>query len=148
MAPARCHTVGPSLAPTLGVMYTPVPQAQLLEEWLAWARWVNDPDRDPSTAGNYTGFDEFDWTVRNHPGLGWSAILAALEDERFAPYLGYLAAGPLEDLLCLHGANYIDLVEVQARSNPRFAKLLGGVWQSQMTEDIWNRVQSVWVQQP
>jgi hypothetical protein len=128
-------------------MYTPVPQAQLLEEWLAWARWINDPSRDESDAGNYPGFDEFDWTVRNHPDLGWSAILAALEDDRFAPFLGNLAAGPLEDLLCTHGVEYIDLIEVQARSCPRFAKLLGGVWQSQMTEDIWNRVQQVWDQQ-
>jgi hypothetical protein len=128
-------------------MYTPVPQAQLLEEWLAWAQWINDPNRNESDAGNYPGFDEFDWTVRNHPDLGWSAILAALQDDRFRPYLENLATGPLEDLLSVHGPRYIEMVETRARTDPRFAQLLGRVWQSQMTEDIWARVRRVWIQQ-
>jgi hypothetical protein len=38
----------------------------------------------------------------------------------------------------------IERVETEARSNPLFAKLLGGVWQNEMPDHIWRRVQAVW----
>jgi len=43
-----------------------------------------------------------------------------------------LSAGPIESLLAKHGANFIDRVEAEARNDPSFAKVLGGVWQNQM----------------
>ena len=55
-----------------------------------------------------------------------------------------LSAGPLEDLLAYHGHLIIDRVEAEARRKPLFAKLLGGVWQNIMPDDIWTRVQAVW----
>ena len=55
-----------------------------------------------------------------------------------------LSAGPLEDLLAKHGDAMIEAVEKEAKLNPLFAKLLGGVWQNSMTDDIWARVQAVW----
>jgi hypothetical protein len=53
-----------------------------------------------------------------------------------------LAAGPLEDLLADHGAAIIVRVEEEARRNPRFNLLLGGVWRNSMTHDIWQRVEA------
>ena len=55
-----------------------------------------------------------------------------------------LSAGPLEDLLVYHGHEVIDRVESEARSNPKFASLLGGVWKNAMADDIWRRIQGVW----
>lgn len=121
-----------------------MPVPELLEEWLQWARWMADPNKREEDAQNFVGFDEFDWVVREHPEVGWQAILAALQDPRVEPYLGTLAAGPLEDLLSHHGQTFIARVEAEARANPKFAWLLGGVWQFQMPEDIWARVQAVW----
>jgi hypothetical protein len=125
-------------------MYEPVPLPQLLDEWLEWAEWVAKPDRDPAQASNLTGFDEFDWVVRNKPEFAWQAIVAALHDPRLDVHLGLMAAGPLEDLLSAHGPSFIDRVETEARSNPKFASMLGGVWRHQMTEEVWGRVQAVW----
>lgn len=80
-------------------------------------------------------------TVRDEPEIAWSAILKILEqsltDEQFA----LLAAGPLEDLLAMHGLQFIERVEHEAEKNPRFKELLGGVWQNQMTMEIWGRVE-------
>jgi hypothetical protein len=58
--------------------------------------------------------------------------------------MGNLAAGPLEDLLVRHGEHIIEHIETEAKSNSRFASMLGGVWQSDMTDDIWQRVTKVW----
>jgi hypothetical protein len=55
-----------------------------------------------------------------------------------------LAAGPLEDLFGWHGAQFIGRVEQEARNDPSFAQLLGGVWKSTIPENIWLRVQAVW----
>lgn len=80
-----------------------------------------------------------------NPEKAWQCILVAATDSRFEDkHLGAMAAGALEDLLSFHGDAFIERVEDRARSNPRFAWMLGGVWQFQMTEAIWHRVQAVW----
>jgi hypothetical protein len=125
-------------------MYESVPVPQLLDEWLAWARWMSLPDRDESEAGNYTGFDEMCWVVEREPEKAWSAILQAVEDPRFEQHLPALAANAMEDLLAYHGPLFIERVEAQASRDGKFAWLLGGVWKYTMTEEIWQRVQKVW----
>ena len=35
-------------------------------------------------------------------------------------------------------------VEREAKRDPSFAKMLGGVWKYQMTEEVWARLQAVW----
>ena len=51
-----------------------------------------------------------------------------------------LAAGPLEQVLANHGEAIIDRVELLARIEPQFSSLLGGVWQNNMSEEVWIRV--------
>lgn len=81
--------------------------------------------------------------MEEDPELAWEAIIQAIDQPRMKPYLGHLAAGPLEDLLDLHGPAFIERIEQCARSNATFATLLGGVWQSSMHESIWKRVQAL-----
>jgi hypothetical protein len=81
--------------------------------------------------------------AREDPERAWNFILLALETPICEPHLGVLAAGPLEDLLSHHGVDFIDRVEAEAKSNSKFAHLLGGVWQFQMTDEVWCRVQNV-----
>ena len=116
-------------------MYKSVPIKKLLDEWVEWAE---DPDSDSP------GHSEFLWIVENEPEKGWKAILAALSDKRLKSSLGVLAAGPLEDLLSFHGKEFIERVEKEAKTNPAFAHLLGGVWQSNMSVDVWDRIQLEW----
>jgi len=125
-------------------MHESLPIPQLLEEWRRWAEWVSDPDRKQEDANNFIGFDEFEWVIQKEPEKGWLAILNAIETPLLEKYLGTLAAGPLEDLLSYHGEAFISRVEIQAKANPKFAWLLGGVWQYQIKEEIWSRVQAVW----
>ena len=125
-------------------MSEPLPLPQLLDEWHRWAEWASDPRRDENQSVELIGWNEFDWAVHDYPELAWQAICEALGQQRMTNHLPALAAGPLEDLLSLHGEQFIDRVESEAKRNPRFAWLLGGVWQHEMSEQIWNRVQAVW----
>lgn len=75
----------------------------------------------------------------------FQAILSALKNTKADPAhptFQNLAAGPLEDLLSDHGAELIEKVETEARRNPSFNLLLGGVWEGGMTKEIWGRVQA------
>jgi len=107
-----------------------------------WARgWSTDPAEKA----------EYDWAcvepvddARDDPERAWQCILYAIDSPACAEHFGVLAAGPLEDLLSYNGPTFIDRVEVLAQQNPKFASLLGGVWQFQMNEEIWGRVQQVW----
>jgi hypothetical protein len=79
--------------------------------------------------------------VREVPETVWPAILKIVEHELTDEQIVLLAAGPMEDLLADHGAQFIERVEAEAERNPRLNYLLGGVWRSSMKEDIWERVQ-------
>ena len=58
--------------------------------------------------------------------------------------ISVFAAGPLEDLLAQHGALMIERVEIKAKKEQSFASMLGGVWQNDMSGEIWQRVQAAW----
>jgi hypothetical protein len=79
--------------------------------------------------------------VHDEPEVAWPVILRILERELTDDQTALLAAGPLEDLLVLHGPQFIERIEGEAQRNPRFNHLLGGVWQNQMSQEIWERVQ-------
>jgi hypothetical protein len=115
-------------------MFQSLPIPRLLDEWL---EWCSNPN------GDSIGYSEFSWIVENEPEKGWLAILSALQDPRQELGLGNLAAGPLEDLLSFHGNDFIERVETEAKTNPKFAWLLGGVWQHAIDDEIWARIQSV-----
>jgi hypothetical protein len=57
--------------------------------------------------------------------------------------LAVLAAGPLEELIAYSGNEFIDRIEVEARSNPKFRHLLGGVWRHGTPGPIWARIEAV-----
>lgn len=125
------------------LMSRPLSLGELLDEWYQWAEWISSKDRDESKGEDLTGWFEFNWVVEEDPELAWEAIVEAVDQPRIKSYLGHLAAGPLEDLLDVHGPAFIERIEQCARSNATFARLLCGVWQSSMPESIWRRVQAV-----
>ena len=54
--------------------------------------------------------------------------------------LAVIAAGPCEDLICKAGPLYIDRVIAEAKCNPRFGRILTGVWGRRADPAVWARV--------
>jgi hypothetical protein len=71
----------------------------------------------------------------------WAAILEILSRKPSESIIGMLAAGPLEDLIDSCGPEFIERIELQARRDPAFRHLLGGVWAGS-TPAIWARVEA------
>jgi len=123
-------------------MVKPYPAGQLVKDWIAWAAWATT-HRNLKEENPYGGaFLELGWLVEHEPETAWKVILRIFAAPGAEPYHGNLAAGPVEDLLSLHGAQFIERIEARAASSPLFASLLGGVWQFNMPNSIWHRVQS------
>lgn len=116
------------------LMYESPTIPELLEEWLEWAL-------DPG--GDSPGYMEFLAVVEEEPEKGWLAILATLQDERHEPHLGAVAAGPLEDLLCHHGSEFIDRVEIEAMANAKLICMLNLLYKSTICTAVWERVQTI-----
>lgn len=76
------------------------------------------------------------------PEAVWQAILRIMQRDLNEEQIALLAAGPVEDLLALHGASFIDRIEAEAQRSPAFAHLLGGVWQRDMPAEIWQRFET------
>ena len=72
--------------------------------------------------------------TEDEPEVAWDLVLGLVERAPEDEALGWVAAGPLEDLLCHHGPELIDRVEALARSDPRFRRCLARVWGSDRME--------------
>lgn len=71
----------------------------------------------------------------------WSIILKVHDLTDNQQVLGLLSAWLLEGLLAHFPDESVGWVEQQAKKDPRFKKLLRGVWQNTMSDEIWMRVQ-------
>ena len=91
---------------------------------------------------------------REEPQLTWETIILVVKAYPEADFYSeaateaqaacsLLAAGPVEDLLSFHGQDFIDRFEREAHLDRRVAWVLGGAWQFQMNDEIWDRVRLV-----
>ena|ERR1035437_5310286 len=76
------------------------------------------------------------------PEAAWEAVLRIMQHELSEEQISLLAAGPVEDLLAWHGAQFIDRIEAEAQRSPAFAHVLGGVWRRDFPQEIWQRVEA------
>src|SRR5437868_1646945 len=85
--------------------------------------WTGQGDASHSWAS-----DELDDVVREEPERAWPIILSLIRPSPSNRFLAIVAAGPLENLLCDHGAAFIDRVEHLAEQDRHFRHALAGVW--------------------
>jgi hypothetical protein len=107
------------------------------DAWLAELR--ADANIDDSDMGQRVVMMNFTASSENQ----WSFITAAIRHAITDDELGHIAAGPIEHLLGNHGNDYIDRVEEMSVSNPRFKKMMLGVWKQMMNDDVWEQVQAI-----
>ena len=81
--------------------------------------------------------------AEDQPELCFELILRILpllpHDPKNEPFL-CLSAGPLEEMMGLHGERFIDRVEARAAKDPGFKLLLQNVWRHGMTDAVWERL--------
>ncbi|TFZ00274.1 DUF6869 domain-containing protein [Ramlibacter humi] len=79
--------------------------------------------------------------VRTDPGVAWPWLQAEFHRRTSTIERACLAAGPLEDLLIIHGPLYIGRIESLVREEVEFAGMLHAIWRSGICQDVWTRLQ-------
>ena len=109
----------------------------LAEKWIAAAEFDGKPPSDNHWAIDYVIELPYDKKFNEL----WLFIKHAYKKDISNEIIEMLAAGPMEDLLSYAGESYIQEIEDLARKDPKFASLLGGVWESSMSGEVWKRIQ-------
>ena len=86
--------------------------------------------------------DAIRYAILNDPDYAFAIIEAIHELDEDQIYDEIFSAGPVEDLLSHHGDYIISKFEDKAIVDPKFAHVLGGVWQNSMTNETWTRIKN------
>lgn len=106
--------------------------------------WIEVHHRTEDENGeNFWAYMKLADLCDEEPELCWKVIHLIRQLDGSEKILSNLAAGPVEDLLVKHGNIFIDRVEVLAKHDPQFRKILGAVWQQDMPDPIWKRIKAV-----
>jgi Family of unknown function (DUF6869) len=110
----------------------------------AWIALQTTLQHAPDYTSLFWSFEQTYDLVREDPVEAWKLILTIWSLDQSLPTRQSLA-GLIEELLCFQGESIIPHIERQAKADPSFARLLGGVGQNTMPDNIWNRLQDVWI---
>jgi len=73
----------------------------------------------------------------------WKVVMKIFGETTDEWILTNLGAGPIESLLSRHPDMMLPMVEREAKTNKRFKDVLNNVWQNQMSDEVWQRLQAV-----
>jgi hypothetical protein len=88
-------------------------------------RWFAEWEAEPPQFGRASQI--LAYLISARPEEAWVRILALISEAK-EESLGYVGAGPLEDLLSEKGNHVIPWLESEATLNPRLVKCVGAVW--------------------
>jgi hypothetical protein len=75
----------------------------------------------------------------------WDLVRALVNAAPSHEVLAVVAAGPVEDFILLQAPESVDLIEQEARANPKFRQALRGVWIMRLAKerpDLFDRVEA------
>jgi hypothetical protein len=111
-------------------------------DWIDSALWLHAHGaKEVPDAEELVAYLDLIDCATQEPERAWSTICEICELPEAKDVLGLVGAGPLEDLLMVHGAMFIERVTAQARKSILFRFALSGTWKSGMSEDVWEKVQ-------
>jgi hypothetical protein len=116
--------------------------SKLVDAWIRGVTQGRDERSRPTEAHdeNWWALETvMNWKYDNEPDSLWSFILSVHERDVEERVAGHLAAGPVEDLMSQFGESYIERVEDLANKDARFKRMLCGVWQDMMSDELWAR---------
>jgi hypothetical protein len=113
----------------------------------AWIAFRHAPNHSDEYNMLFWTLERMSYLIDYLPNKAWRVILLIWSLDQSPPVMQVLSAGPVEDLLAKHGDQMIGLVEAEAKRDPSFAKMLGGVWKNAMSDAAAGRLGSPWLGQ-
>ena len=100
--------------------------------------WATHPTPDWTAADDRL----LDW-MHSNPDRALATICAIAQISDDPQRLGLLAAGPLENLLCIQGERVLEPIRILAHQHNSFRDLVAGVWQHTMTNVLYQKVRAI-----
>jgi hypothetical protein len=114
---------------------------KLIDEYLEYASRSTASDEVLDSLAK--AYDSVTNIVEGHDPQAAFELVMALLNKAPSHLLDYVAAGPLEDLLCHHGIAVLDGVLEVAKRDVSVQRALVGVWgRERMGDEIWERLQT------
>lgn len=114
-----------------------------MEELNAWVNAYIEVHESENSANEqhecYWAIEKFADMEMDHPDLNWAAMLQIISLSTSENVIDNLAAGPLEELVELHGVEYINRIEKAAQTNLNFRFLLRELIET-TDKNIWSRI--------
>jgi len=105
-------------------------------------KWFSEWEPNPPRFGRATTI--LNEEISRDPDSAFKRILALVSAARDKASQELIGAGPLEDLLSIHGTLIVDRIEAEAARNPCFANCLACVWGStRFDPEVFKRVQRI-----
>jgi hypothetical protein len=114
---------------------------EIAEGWIKEHLPPNNDNNPLNPIKSMKYWEIVDDLVRNNPTSAWNCIIIIANKTENDVVISNLAAGPLEDLISLHGKDYIDLIEKEAQKSDRFRWALVGVWKNASDDAVWARIE-------
>ena len=111
-----------------------------LNEWVIAYIEVHESENSSNEDHScYWAIEKFADMEMDYPDLIWAAMLQIISLTTSDAVIHNLACGPLEELVELHGVEYIDQIEKTARTNLNFRLVLRVLIET-TDKNIWNRI--------
>lgn len=109
----------------------------------AWIEYHHAGELADEHNKNFWAYEKLSELTRNDPEIAWKLIIMIFQRDPCEAILANLAAGPLEDMLGEHGANFIQRIEDLAHEDVLFRKMLGCIWKNQISDSVWMRLKAL-----
>lgn len=109
--------------------------SELIEKWIEYHSTKNKE--------LFWAWEKLDDMVQHSPEDALEHILQISTSTNDPVVLSNLGAGPLEDFLVLHGAQFISQIEIKARQIPQFTRVVKSVWQNAIQPSTWERISAI-----
>lgn len=109
---------------------------EFVQSWMAMQNSL--PGTEPYES-NFWAHEELAGLCESSPEDAWEVILALVHATRADTLLQAIGAGPLADLMTLHGEQYIALVEGEAAADARFRMAMTGAWLDSEDTPVWKK---------
>jgi hypothetical protein len=112
---------------------------QLVDSWIAEHKDYRT-ERRPTVGW---AFKELNRLCQEEPFAALRAIDQIITKDHSDPIMEVLAAGPLENVLVIHGTIIVDEIRKLAETNQAFRELMGGVWSAGIDPKVWEQVKDL-----
>jgi hypothetical protein len=108
--------------------------------WIAFQHAWDLNQTSPETEALWWAYNAVGELVVSNPEDSWKLILMIHGLDQSEAINQILSAQTFEDFMEVHGPTYIARVETEVEKDLLFGRIVDGIWQARIRDDVWGRL--------